>query len=146
GVPYYLKFEAVGGVEPYHWNLWGGDLPYGMQFDGDTVGVLSGTPGYEATFYFTMQLYDSSVPPKSLLQSYALTVGPPATVCGDADNSGVVSISDAVYLINYIFAGGPAPNTTAADADCSSSVSISDAVYLINYIFAGGPAPCAACP
>lgn len=146
GVPYYLKFEAVGGVEPYHWNFWGGDLPYGLQFDDDTVGVLSGTPGFEATFYFTLQLLDSSVPQKSLLQSYSLTVGPPATVCGDADNSGVVSISDAVYLINYIFAGGPAPNTTAADADCSSSVSISDAVYLINYIFAGGPAPCAACP
>ncbi len=28
---------------------------------------------------------------------------------GDADNSGSISISDAVFLINYIFAGGPAP-------------------------------------
>ncbi len=68
-------------------------------------------------------------------------------LCGDADGSTAVSISDAVYLINYIFAGGPAPNPLlAGDADCSSAVSISDAVYLINYIFAGGPAPCAACP
>ncbi|MCC6963945.1 MAG: alpha/beta fold hydrolase [candidate division Zixibacteria bacterium] len=70
-----------------------------------------------------------------------------AYICGDADGSTAVSISDAVYLINYIFAGGPAPNPPlAGDADCSSAVSISDAVYLINYIFAGGPAPCAACP
>ncbi|MCC6962585.1 MAG: hypothetical protein IT585_04970 [candidate division Zixibacteria bacterium] len=62
--------------------------------------------------------------------------------CGDADNSGAWSISDAVYLINYIFAGGPAPaQTCLGDADGSKAISISDAVYLINYIFAGGPAP-----
>ena len=29
--------------------------------------------------------------------------------CGDADKNGLVTISDAVYLINYIFSGGPAP-------------------------------------
>ncbi|MCC6964320.1 MAG: PQQ-dependent sugar dehydrogenase [candidate division Zixibacteria bacterium] len=71
----------------------------------------------------------------------------PALVCGDADGSLAVSISDAVYLINYIFAGGPAPDPLlSGDADCSGALSISDAVYLINYIFAGGPAPCASCP
>ena len=67
-------------------------------------------------------------------------------LCGDANDSGSVSISDVVYLINYIFAGGPAPNPViAGDANCSGAVSISDAVYLINYIFSGGAAPCAAC-
>ncbi len=68
-------------------------------------------------------------------------------VCGDADGSGIVTISDAVLLINHIFAGGAAPVPLAAsDADCSGMVTISDAVYLINYIFSGGAAPCAACP
>ncbi len=68
-------------------------------------------------------------------------------VCGDADGSNIVTISDAVFLINYIFSGGPAPNPLASgDADCSGTVNISDAVYLINYIFSGGAAPCAACP
>ncbi len=70
-------------------------------------------------------------------------VGP---VCGDADGNSIVTISDAVYLINYIFSGGPAPSPlSAGDADCNSIITISDAVYLINYIFAGGPAPCASC-
>ena len=70
----------------------------------------------------------------------------PVYVCGDANGNSAVSISDVVYLINYIFAGGPAPNPVlAGDANCSGAVSISDAVYLINYIFGGGPAPCAAC-
>lgn len=64
---------------------------------------------------------------------------------GDADGDGLVNISDAVYLIQYIFAGGPIPQPVleAGDADCDGLVNISDAVYLIQYIFAGGPAPCA---
>lgn len=68
-------------------------------------------------------------------------------ICGDADGNDIVTISDAVYLINYIFAGGLAPNPVlSGDADCNGLVTISDVVYLINYIFAGGTAPCAACP
>jgi hypothetical protein len=64
-------------------------------------------------------------------------------ICGDCDASGDVDIDDVVYLINYIFAGGPAPDPIeAGDADCSGNVDIDDVVYLINYIFAGGPAPC----
>lgn len=67
--------------------------------------------------------------------------------CGDADGNSIVSISDAVFMINYIFSGGPAPSPlSAGDADCNALVTISDAVYLIQYIFAGGPAPCSACP
>ena len=67
-------------------------------------------------------------------------------VCGDANADFAVDISDAVYLIGYIFAGGPAPNPQlSGDANCDSAVDISDAVYLIGYIFAGGPHPCAGC-
>jgi len=64
-------------------------------------------------------------------------------LCGDADSSGLVSITDAVYLVNYIFAGGPQPNPVlAGDLDCNRIVSITDAVYLVNFIFAGGCRPC----
>jgi hypothetical protein len=63
--------------------------------------------------------------------------------CGDADVNDLVNISDAVYLINYIFSGGPSPAPLASgDVNLSGLITISDAVYLINYIFAGGPAPC----
>jgi hypothetical protein len=68
-------------------------------------------------------------------------------VCADADGSGAVNISDAVCLISYIFAGGPAPDPLiSGDANCDDTVNVTDAVYLISYIFAGGPAPCADCP
>lgn len=60
------------------------------------------------------------------------------TVCraGDADGSGFANISDAVYIINFIFSGGPAPTTDCGgDADGNGYVNISDAVWLIAYIF-----------
>ncbi|TFH65319.1 MAG: hypothetical protein E4G91_02930 [Candidatus Zixiibacteriota bacterium] len=70
----------------------------------------------------------------------------PSYLCGDANADAAVDISDAVYLIAYIFSGGSAPNPVlAGDANCDSTVDISDVVYLIAYIFSGGQAPCALC-
>ncbi|MFH2055622.1 MAG: dockerin type I repeat-containing protein [bacterium] len=64
-------------------------------------------------------------------------------LCGDADNSGDVNISDAIYLIQYIFASGPPPSPLLrADSDCSSDINMSDVIYLIQFIFASGPYPC----
>lgn len=69
-------------------------------------------------------------------------------VCGDANGNGNVDIDDIVYLVAYIFMGGPEPQLSyfAGDADCSGTVDIDDVVYLINYIFMGGPPPCDDCP
>lgn len=67
-------------------------------------------------------------------------------ICGDADGDRTISVTDAVFLIQYIFADGPGPSPVlAGDADCNGSVEVTDVVYLIQYIFADGPAPCAAC-
>ncbi len=109
-----------------------------------SVGPISLAPQQQDTVAFAM-LGASSL---TRLREAASRAGEMYTaassyVPGDADGSGIVTISDAVFLINYIFGGGPAPNPLAAgDADCSGIVSISDAVYIINYIFGGGPAPC----
>ncbi len=74
---------------------------------------------------------------------YLLKVGTaPSYIAGDADGSGTVDIDDVVFLIAYIFSGGPEPVPYAAgDADCSGAVDIDDVVYLIAYIFSGGPEP-----
>jgi hypothetical protein len=64
-------------------------------------------------------------------------------VCGDADSEQNVNISDAVYIINYIFAEGNPPDPIeAGDVNCDTEVNVSDAVFIINYIFAGGNEPC----
>ena len=68
-------------------------------------------------------------------------------VCGDANGNGLLTVSDVVYIINFIFAGGPPPFPYwGGDANCSGSINISDAVYIVSYIFSGGPAPCENCP
>lgn len=144
--PYYQKLDAAGGTEPYHWSKVGGDIPYGLSFDGDTVGVISGTPNWPAIYYFTLAVIDSDSPPRTDTCAYALTINPAQAACGDADGNGIVNISDAIYLIAYVFSGGPAPNpVVVGDVDCSGIVNISDVVYLITYVFNGSPAPCAGC-
>jgi hypothetical protein len=63
-------------------------------------------------------------------------------ICGDANGDGLVSISDIVYLINYIFKFGPEPEVLKkGDANGDGKTSISDVVYLINYLLKGGPPP-----
>ncbi|NIS18246.1 MAG: hypothetical protein GWN00_40335, partial [Aliifodinibius sp.] len=54
-----------------------------------------------------------------------------------------VNVSDAVYIVNYVFIGGNAPDPLdAGDGNCDSTVNVSDAVWIINYVFIGGNPPC----
>ncbi len=41
--------------------------------------------------------------------------------CGDANGDGDINVGDAVYLINYVFKGGPEPDTTCCESYCSST-------------------------
>lgn len=66
--------------------------------------------------------------------------------CGDANASGNYDIADIVYLIRYIFSGGPAPlDSHGGDVNCDHLCDISDVVYMLQFIFAYGPAPCSGC-
>jgi hypothetical protein len=63
---------------------------------------------------------------------------------GDANNDSQINVGDAVYLIAYVFKGGPPPHPYAlcsGDANTDCSCNVGDAVFLINYVFKGGPAP-----
>ncbi|MFH1687916.1 MAG: hypothetical protein ABIE70_10415 [bacterium] len=64
-------------------------------------------------------------------------------LCGDADGNGVgPDIADLVYLVNFMFNGGPEPPVMAAcDVDGNGvGPDIADLVYLVNFMFNGGPA------
>jgi len=67
-------------------------------------------------------------------------------VCGDANGDGTFAVGDIVYVISFIFKGGPGPVPVldSGDANCDGQVNIGDAVYGIARVFKGGPAPC--CP
>lgn len=68
---------------------------------------------------------------------------------GDIDHNGTgPDIADLVYLVNYMFNGGPVPPCEESglyiEADVNGDATgpdIADLVYLVNYMFNGGPAP-----
>ena len=71
-------------------------------------------------------------------------------IIGNVNNDGgeIIDISDLVYLIDFIFTGGPAPvclEEANLNNDAGGTIDISDLVYLIDFVFTGGPAP-ANCP
>ncbi|MEE9441809.1 MAG: dockerin type I repeat-containing protein [candidate division Zixibacteria bacterium] len=76
---------------------------------------------------------------------------PPRPYCdspGDPNLDGQSNVGDAVYLINFVFKGGPGPEIYChsgaygnGDANGDCSVNVGDAVYIINHVFKGGPVP-----
>ena len=68
-------------------------------------------------------------------------------LCGDTNSDDKVNISDAVFIINYVFSGGAPPNPLGrGEVNCDGKVNVSDAVFLINYVFSGGNNPCDVSP
>lgn len=70
----------------------------------------------------------------------------PTYVFGDCTGDGIAEAADAVFLINYLYKGGVAPNPYGR-GDCNRDclVDASDVVYLINYLYKEGPAPLKGC-
>lgn len=61
---------------------------------------------------------------------------------GDINGDKKVDISDAVFLLTYLFLGGRDPVSLAlADTNGDGDIDVSDAVYLLLFLFAGGSPP-----
>ncbi len=66
----------------------------------------------------------------------------PGFVRGDTNNDDTIDIADAIWLLNYLFQGGPAPACLdAGDTNDDTGIDIGDSVYLMNYQFISGPPP-----
>jgi hypothetical protein len=99
----------------------------GLLLNYNGSGLLSSVDAYD---------YVGSVP-----TSISVVAGP--YVCGDADASGGRDIDDIVYIVAYIFTGGPPPvPMNSGDVDCSGDVDVDDAVYIIHFVFSMGSPPC----
>ncbi len=68
-------------------------------------------------------------------------------VRGDTNNDGKVNISDAAYLLNYLFGGGTKPSCyEVGDINDDTGQDISDAVFLLRFLFLGDSQPPAPFP
>lgn len=128
-----------GGTEFYTITVTDGSLPDGLELDEQT-GMITGIPNESGEFVFTVTAFDGV---STEVREYTLYVTEAPILIGDANYDDKVNISDAVYLINYVFSGGlaPQPILEVGDANCDSRVNVSDAVYIINYVFNGGGVP-----
>ncbi|HJQ68817.1 MAG TPA: putative Ig domain-containing protein, partial [Blastocatellia bacterium] len=77
GVPYRVQLQAASGAEPYKWlkkkKKKFGNFPDGITLSSD--GVLSGTPGVQGTFNFTIRVTDAAG--KAANKPFVIEVGPP---------------------------------------------------------------------
>jgi len=80
---------------------------------------------------------------------------PVTELTGDTNGDQKADVSDAVWILGYLFLGGPAPLPLGCGADLSAwwpgdinhdwNVDLSDAVFLLTHLFLGGAAPESAC-
>lgn len=62
---------------------------------------------------------------------------------GDASGDGVINSADVIWLLNYLYKGGPEPiPLEAGDVNCDGVINSADVVYLLNYLYKNGPPPC----
>jgi hypothetical protein len=61
---------------------------------------------------------------------------------GDVNGDGLVDLADLVYLVEYLYGGGEAPDPPEiGDVTCDGVVNLGDVICLVNYLYKGGPAP-----
>jgi hypothetical protein len=136
---YSHQLHTTGGTGIKSWTDKNGDLS-GTGYDLSADGILSGIAVDTFTVIFTAQVEDAI----GALDEKELTLRiKPQYFCGDVNGDEMVNVADAVFIINYVFKGGPAPEPIeSGDVNCDLEGNIGDAVYLINYVFNGGPEPC----
>ncbi len=67
-------------------------------------------------------------------------------ICGDANGDTEINVSDAVWIINYVFVNGDPPDPLCkGDANGDTNVDVSDAVWIINFVFVSGDPPVLDC-
>ncbi len=125
-------------------NVWDDGYPEGGNCWSDYAGVdsLSGpgqdVPGSDGIGDTPYQI------PGGGQDSYPLLSGC-MYVRGDANGDGLMTIGDVLYMLNYLFRGGPPPvSFVAGDANCDDDLGIIDPLYLLNYLYRGGSPP--VCP
>ena len=112
---------------------------YGKTICLDTVGDTSGPWPTAAWAWYT------------LIESYAPAWDGPhcfmigcCAEMGNVDRNNSVDVADVMYLVAYLFQGGPPPQCPdEANMDGVGGINVADVLFLVEYLFKGGPLlPC----
>jgi 7,8-dihydropterin-6-yl-methyl-4-(beta-D-ribofuranosyl)aminobenzene 5'-phosphate synthase len=101
------------------------------------VSVVPGSPKRDVRLNSKIRYYDSTD-----CRFWSLAEIEEPFVRGEGNGDGGIDISDAVFILFYLFTGGAVPSAVAAlDSDGDGDVNISDAIFLLTYLFLSGPQP-----
>lgn len=141
-----MTFDWETAIDPDPWDTVRYDLYISVSssFHPDSIVILHGLLVNQYTdtlewgrYYWKVRAYDKHSEVWST-QTWTLL----SAMYGDTNGDKKVTVADVIYLINFLFKGGPAPNPLqTGDVNCDGYVTVSDIVFLINYLFKGGPAP-----
>ncbi|MCB2201459.1 hypothetical protein KQH51_01860 [bacterium] len=105
------------------------------------INVPDGVPlGTHSTLTFSAQSRSDT-----LVTATQEIIGSTVLQRGDVNFEGALDLSDLIYLVNYLFQGGPEPlpMLEAGNVNCSGGTDLSDLIYFVNFLFQGGPnVPC----
>jgi len=115
------------------------NLPSGASFN-PTTATFTWKPAYAQASFF--DVFFEITDPRGGLDSQTARIQVYNSAVGEVNKDGKVTVADVVYLVSYLFKGGPVPDPLyAADANGDCLVTLADIVYLVNYLFKGGPVP-----
>lgn len=102
------------------------------------VTAATGATGQNHLVHF---LKSEEIPPLQDLECPQEHEEEPLFIRGEANGDGARDLSDAVFVLNHLFAGGNAPSCMkAVDSNDDSIVDLSDPVYFLRAFFGGGSA------
>lgn len=120
GRPYEAQVQALGGVQPYVWNV-RGKLPAGLTFDSST-GTFTGVPSKLGTYSLTVALADATG--ASATQPLTIEVVAPDIQLAPAKlGTGRVG---KPYTATFTVSGGQAPYTFATEGDPVPGLALSE--------------------
>jgi len=145
GTIYWLNVMADIGPPGYQGfpepPLWGWKTSASPHYEDDAVWAIWTPPVYE-----WIPLTDP-ITGITLDLSFVITTSGITVTCGDVNNDGIINVGDIVYLVGYLYRGGPAPvpMTCVGDVNNDDIVNVGDIVYLVGYLYRGGAAPSPLC-
>jgi hypothetical protein len=126
----------AGGYASYAWTLVSGVATLHYEA-GDVLGVTGTDPGEVVV---RVAAGDGVCDDPASAEFRLLVVERAARFRrGDADGSGKLDLTDAIFTLLYLFLGGRAPDCfDAADADDSGAIDLTDAIGSLQFQFLGG--------
>ena len=129
---------STGVVDSWSWDF------------GDSNGSTSQSPAHTYTsagvYTVTLTATNAGGSDTSTCTDCVTVTDPPPPpspdfVRGDTNQDNSIDISDPIFLLTYLFAGGTVDCLMALDGNDDNNADLGDAIFLLTFIFGGGAPP-----